>query len=173
MLQRSYERSHEEWIRLFASSGWEIINQSTHNNHAVYTLQKSTSKLPHGSSTTPTTTITTTTTTTTTATATGSTGLHNANSRVSKAVIPIAGLGTRMHPISAVIPKALLPVFFNGENDKDEGKMRVDFALNHLLSQLLSEDTGITQVIQSTLSHLLSTNTSFIPYPLNLVSILI
>jgi CTP:molybdopterin cytidylyltransferase MocA len=55
-----------------------------------------------------------------------------------KAVIPIAGKGTRMGPQSAVTPKALLPLPF-GKND-------IRPALTCLLNQLLATDTGLQEV---------------------------
>ena len=166
MLQRSYERSSEEWARLFATSGWDIINQTTHHNHTVYTLQKATSKATPGLSGSTAATVTS---------SFNPTALYpscvttdgNGNGRVSKAVIPIAGLGTRMYPVSTIIPKALLPVFVNdkagkgdkddkedknnkddktNEDDKDRCAVKIDFALHHLLTQILSVETGITQV---------------------------
>ncbi|MBV9672575.1 MAG: NDP-sugar synthase [Verrucomicrobia bacterium] len=63
------------------------------------------------------------------------------NSRVRKAFVLGAGLGTRLRPITTVVPKPLLPIF---------GKPIITFAFDHLIS------LGVEHIIVNT--HYLSEN---------------
>lgn len=61
-----------------------------------------------------------------------------------KAIIPIAGLGTRMYPHSLIIPKALLPICLDY---KGNNQPVTDTALKLLLDQLLEDMNQIYIII--------------------------
>ena len=155
MIQRSHERTSEEWQQLFLNNGWKSEKQLHFNGHEILTLKKDSTFLKtrandsssshnnidlidssimkerhgdmEGKEVTP---------VSPTAEAGGLSG-----SRVRKAVIPIAGLGSRMLPQSIVTPKAFLPII-----TKSNGTVSADPALSHLLSQMLSDNTGISEI---------------------------
>jgi len=115
-LQRSYERSAEQWNRLFESSGWRPVHRGEHNDHVIYSLEKSPSPWQaevrsdvHGKRP------------------------SSEEALVRKAVIPVAGLATRMAPLSILVPKMFMPI---PVPDAD-GCSRMDFAVTSLLSQVL------------------------------------
>ena len=53
--------------------------------------------------------------------------------KIKKAIIPVAGLGTRMLPATKAIPKELLPII-----DKDKGLKKEETSFVILLLRLLS-----------------------------------
>ncbi|KAJ1435659.1 hypothetical protein B484DRAFT_265579 [Ochromonadaceae sp. CCMP2298] len=117
-LQRSCERTEAQWAELFADTGWEVQQQTPLGEHLIYTLRAGahgdtscdpdisaarvapTPRVAHVVAPTP------------------RVAHVEAGSipRVTKAVIPIAGLGSRMHPVSATTPKAFLPLFLDGRS---------------------------------------------------------
>ena len=153
-IQRSHERTSKEWQELFYNSGWKSVKQSHFNGHEILTLKIDSTFLKtdgnnsissHNNTNQSGTSMTKKRdgemrVVATSALPTVEAGVLS-GSRVRKAVIPIAGLGTRMLPQSIVTPKAFLPII-----TKTNGIVSADPALSHLLSQILSENTGISEI---------------------------
>lgn len=128
MLQRSFERTAEQWESLFSHSSWQTVGQKPFAGHVVVMLKKREGSVGgENASTEP-----------EVGTIAGASTTLAPRSGPRKAVVPIAGLGTRMGVQSLVTPKALLPVFGRDKSMQP--------ALGLLLDQLLAEGTGIEQV---------------------------
>ena len=117
MLQKSFERTPEQWKNLFDGHGWKIMSQEKLSGHSVMSLKK-----------------------TNLSDMTVDEDFINVK-KLRKAVIPIAGRGMRMAPQSTVTPKAILPIITTDHN----GNTHVAPALTNLLDQLFSGDTGIQE----------------------------
>lgn len=130
-LNGAYERSADHWGKLFYTCGWRVEAKSDFNNHVVYTLRKSEEVQVMKKERT-----------------TENQAKKTFIGRPGKAVIPIAGLGTRMAPQSSVTPKALLPVISADETSAGLVASKITPALTHLLDQLLSPGklTGVGEV---------------------------
>jgi hypothetical protein len=65
-----------------------------------------------------------------------------------KAIIPIAGLGTRMFPLSGIVPKAFMPILEAPPADSEppSSSALVRPFLHSLLRYVLDPSTGIEQV---------------------------
>jgi hypothetical protein len=119
--QRSYERNSEEWTRLFDCSDWKAVDKKEFNGHIITTLEK-TQPCSHRSSES--------------VAGSDSKPPIQGNVTVKKAVVPIAGLATRMMPQSLVIPKALL-IIFTKSSQSNDSEVQIKPALSNLLDQLL------------------------------------
>jgi hypothetical protein len=73
---------------------------------------------------------------------------HHADAQPRKAIIPIAGLGTRMFPLSGIVPKAFMPILEAPPADSESGSSSalVRPFLHSLLRYVLDPATGIQQV---------------------------
>lgn len=164
MLQRSFERTLEEWKILFNQSGWFIKECKPFNGHEIVILSKKQQYasndiyplLPGVVSD---------------AAATSAAPRHSSvddfyfkKSRLDsaeddemrhgprKAIVPVAGLGTRMGLQSLATPKALLPILSRSKQQQGNNgvesfsSLQIQPALNILLHQLLASHTGIEQV---------------------------
>uniref|UniRef100_A0A0G4HXI9 Radical SAM core domain-containing protein n=1 Tax=Chromera velia CCMP2878 TaxID=1169474 RepID=A0A0G4HXI9_9ALVE len=111
LIQNALERTQTEWEDLFKSSGWFLEKHRDFNRHVIFALSKQhahtqtqtsedTPQLPVFQST-PSQTNT------------------NSAGEVRKAVIPIAGRGTRLGLQSAATPKALLPLAVRTQTETD------------------------------------------------------
>ena len=101
-IQKSFERTESEWKSLFERSGWIIKLTNDFNSHKVFNLFKSIHHVPitiDRCSEIPACTQ------------------YTGTQSISKAVIPIAGVASRMYPQSLVTPKALLPFIVRESTD--------------------------------------------------------
>jgi len=126
LLQQSHERTQSEWEILFERALWHVQEHRNFNNHRIFILNKvhKTDTLPFISP-------------------------IEAMPVISKAVIPIAGLGSRMAPQSEVTPKALLPIvqrFAWPNRNSGNKEIIVRPALELLFDELLSQKSTIKDI---------------------------
>lgn len=121
-LQRAKERTQSEWELLFDRTGWNLVDQKQHSEHSIFILQRQLKpKYSHPSPA-------------------YQPVRHSSLTGITKAVVPIAGLATRMRPFSDVCPKALLPLVATD----DDGKLSLVPALSILINQLIN--SSISQI---------------------------
>ena len=114
LIHRAHERTREQWDRLFGETGWSVHSRQSFSGHTIMLLKRK-MKIPSTSSSTI----------------------------VRRVVLPIAGLGTRMLPQTAVLPKILLPIVQT--NGLDRWTCRPAWDL--LLEEIFGKDTGIEELI--------------------------
>ena len=145
LLNGAHERTEGEWQALFGSTGWTVRAQRTFNGHVIWTLGPAlhptagparppvtSTALPRPRLNAP----------PTPALATAACRPTPARGCVTKAVVPIAGLGMRVFPQSLAVPKALFPVVVRHAGARAH-TTEVRPALHSVLQQLLHTDTGI------------------------------
>jgi len=128
LVQRSHERTQSEWELLFGKALWTVKEYRDFNNHKIFILNKVNKP------------------TTTTLPTIFPTSKVPISRLISKAVIPIAGLGSRMAPQSEVTPKALLPIVQRVSEPNPLNNITVKPALEILLDELFSEGSTIRDV---------------------------
>lgn len=68
---------------------------------------------------------------------------------IHKAVIPVAGLGTRLRPLSAVVPKAMMPLPVCTDSTRQDGAMAVLPVLHHILAEAAAAGVREAAVVVS------------------------
>ena len=116
LIQRAHERTREQWNLLFAETGWSVHSRQSFSGHSIMLLKRK-RKISAPSS--------------------------SSSLAVRRVVLPIAGLGTRMHPQTAVLPKVLLPIIQTDAIDRWTCRPAWDL----LLEEIFGKDTGIEELI--------------------------
>ncbi|CAF0835752.1 unnamed protein product [Adineta ricciae] len=119
LLHKARERTRQEWDDLFTSTGWSVQSRTPFSDHLVTVLKKDTinTHMPTFS-------------------------FKSANKTIRKVVLPAAGLGTRMRPQSAIIPKVFLPI-----TQCNSTRWSCRPALDLLLEEVFAKGTDIEQVL--------------------------
>ena len=120
LLNHARERTRADWDRLFSDTHWLVQSRTPFSGHVVTALKKM-----KNITYTPASVISS----------------SSRPTNVRKVVLPVAGLGTRMRPQSAVLPKALLPIV---QNASDRWTCRP--VLDLLLEEIFAHRTGIEEV---------------------------
>lgn len=119
LVHDSKERTQCEWNNLFSATHWSVQSRRPFSDHIITFLRKKEPTQKKSLST-----------------------FTHEKTFVRKAVLPIAGLGVRMRPLSTILPKAFLPIVQSSSN---VWKCRP--ALDLILEEIFSRGTGIEQVL--------------------------
>ncbi|CAF4122713.1 unnamed protein product [Rotaria sp. Silwood2] len=119
LMHEAKERTRQEWDDLFSATGWSVQSRTPFSGHIVTLLKKD----RHIEHILPSI-------------------IAVQKNVVRKVVLPIAGLGKRMRPQSAILPKAFLPIV---QSDSIAWKCRP--AIDLLLEQIFTKETNIEQVL--------------------------
>jgi UTP--glucose-1-phosphate uridylyltransferase len=123
LLNDAKERTRQEWDSLFLATGWHVQSRTLFSDHIVTILKRDNHILNKEEDILPTVSF-------------------SRETSVRTVVLPIAGLGSRMRPQSAILPKVFLPIV---QSDSTTWKCRP--ALDLLLAQIFAKETGIQQVL--------------------------
>jgi UTP--glucose-1-phosphate uridylyltransferase len=116
LLNGAKERTRQEWNKLFSATGWSVQSRTPFSGHIITILKRDTNKTSLPS--------------------------FPGKTSVRKVVIPIAGLGTRMRPQTAILPKVLLPIV---TSDLITWKCRP--VVDLLLEQIFARGTDIEHIL--------------------------
>lgn len=117
LLNHARERTRAEWDRLFSDTHWHVQSRTPFSGHVVTVMKKNMTYTPV-------------------------LVVSPRSTSVKKVVLPVAGLGTRMRPQSAVLPKVLLPIV---QAASDRWTCRP--VLDLLLEEIFAQETGIEEVL--------------------------